>query len=178
MWSTTIGDGALVFLVVIKFQTAPTLKSENNEFSLLYPPIVQIVRLSIWHQSFLELWLVDSWFFAHPRDQRAVTRLEKMFRKRFRRNKSPDMLLDDKACWTLGERLFTCTLFWSCQNKCLSCILFMHHMLVGRIKNLSIMVVLLVGYVFCDDWYTIWGSEISIFYSLFTLSIYLYLSLK
>ena len=34
------------------------------------------VRLTIWHLLFLELWLVDTWFFTHPRDQRAVARLE------------------------------------------------------------------------------------------------------
>ena len=35
-----------------------------------------LVRLTIWYQLFLEFWLVDTWLFAHPRDQRAVTRLE------------------------------------------------------------------------------------------------------
>ena len=30
----------------------------------------------MWTQLFLEFWLVDTWFFAYPRDQRDVTRLE------------------------------------------------------------------------------------------------------
>ena len=38
--------------------------------------VVHIVRLTIWHKLFLELWLVGTWSFPHPRDQRAVTHLE------------------------------------------------------------------------------------------------------
>ena len=34
------------------------------------------VRLTIWHQLFLEFWLVNTWFFAHWRRQRTVTRLK------------------------------------------------------------------------------------------------------
>ena len=38
--------------------------------------ILHIIRLTIWHELFLEFWLVDTCFFAHPHDQRAVNRLE------------------------------------------------------------------------------------------------------
>ena len=31
------------------------------------------VRLAIWYHLFLEFWLAGTWYFAHPRDQRAVT---------------------------------------------------------------------------------------------------------
>ena len=34
------------------------------------------VPLTIWHHLFLEVWLVDTWIFAHWRHQRAVSRLE------------------------------------------------------------------------------------------------------
>ena len=34
---------------------------------------LHIVPLTIWHQLFLEFWLVKPSFFADPRDQRAVT---------------------------------------------------------------------------------------------------------
>ena len=35
-----------------------------------------IVHLTIWHQLFLEFWLVHTWYFAHSRSQHIVTRLE------------------------------------------------------------------------------------------------------
>ena len=38
--------------------------------------VVSIVRLTMWHLLFLELWLVGTWFFAEWRHQRAVTCLE------------------------------------------------------------------------------------------------------
>ena len=41
---------------------------------------IHIVPLKIWHQLFLEFWLVDARFFAHPRDQQTVTRLENVRR--------------------------------------------------------------------------------------------------
>ena len=43
--------------------------------------------LTIWHQLFREFWLVDTWFFAHPRDQGAVTRLENVCQLNIRRDK-------------------------------------------------------------------------------------------
>ena len=36
----------------------------------------QLVRLTNWHHLFLEFWLVNTWFFARWRHQRAITRLE------------------------------------------------------------------------------------------------------
>ena len=51
--------------------------------------VYHIVHLTIWHQLFLiaEYWLVDTWFFAHPRDQRAVTRLENVHQFNKKRGK-------------------------------------------------------------------------------------------
>ena len=46
-----------------------------------------IVRLTIWHQLLLEYWFVDTWCFAHPRDQRTVTRLENVLQLNIRRGK-------------------------------------------------------------------------------------------
>ena len=46
-----------------------------------------IVRLTIWHQLILELWLVDTWFFAHTRNQHNVTRLENVRQLNIRRGK-------------------------------------------------------------------------------------------
>ena len=46
-----------------------------------------IVRLTIRHQLFLEFWLVNGWFFAHPHDQDAVTRLENVHQLNIRRDK-------------------------------------------------------------------------------------------
>ena len=46
-----------------------------------------IVRLTIWHHLFLEFWLVNTWFFAHWRHQRAVTRLENVRQLNIRRDK-------------------------------------------------------------------------------------------
>ena len=43
----------------------------NAVFRLLH-----IVRFTIWNQLFLLFWLVNTWFFAHPLDQRAVTHFE------------------------------------------------------------------------------------------------------
>ena len=53
----------------------------------LHNHISHIVPLTIWHQRFLEFWLVDTWFFAHPRVQRAVTRLENVHQLNIRRGK-------------------------------------------------------------------------------------------
>ena len=46
-----------------------------------------IVRLTIWHHLFLEFWLVNTWFSAHWRRQRAVTRLENVRQLNLRRGK-------------------------------------------------------------------------------------------
>ena len=46
-----------------------------------------IVPLTIWHQLFLKFWLVYTWFFAHSRDQWAVTRLENVRQLKIRRGK-------------------------------------------------------------------------------------------
>ena len=46
-----------------------------------------IVRLTIWHDLFLKFWLVDTWFFAHWRHQRAATRLENVHQLNIRQGK-------------------------------------------------------------------------------------------
>ena len=45
------------------------------------------VCLTIWHHLFLEFCLVNTWFFAHWRHQRAVTRLENIRQLNIRRYK-------------------------------------------------------------------------------------------
>ena len=55
-----------------------------------------MICLTIWHQVFLEFWLVDTWFFAHPRDQRTVTRLENVGQLNIRRCKKLNFLLSHR----------------------------------------------------------------------------------
>ena len=69
------------FSILIQFQTYSIAQSKSSVFRY------HIVRLTIWHQIFLEFWLVDTWFFAHPCDQRAVTRLENVHQLNTRRGK-------------------------------------------------------------------------------------------
>ena len=47
-----------------------------------------IVPLAIWHNLFLEFWLVDTWFFAYPRGQSAVARLENVRQLNITRGKN------------------------------------------------------------------------------------------
>ena len=51
---------------------------EDNKLSFLHTTVLPIVRLTIWHHPFLEFWLINAWFFAHWRHQRAITRLNIM----------------------------------------------------------------------------------------------------
>ena len=46
-----------------------------------------VVRLTIWHHLFLAFWLVDTWFCADWRNQRAVTRLENVRQLNIRQGK-------------------------------------------------------------------------------------------
>ena len=48
---------------------------------------IHIVRLAIRGHLFLQFWLVDTWTFAHPRDHRAVARLENVRQLNIRRGK-------------------------------------------------------------------------------------------
>ena len=84
-----------------------------------------VVRLTIWHQVFLEFWLVDTLLFARPRDQRAVTRLENVRQLNKRRRKKLGFQLSHRqphagrwtknaglwtlycGCWTLRAGLWT-----------------------------------------------------------------------
>ena len=47
----------------------PSHSSDASHYNLIVP-------LTIWHQLFLEFWLVNTWFFAYLREQYAVTCLE------------------------------------------------------------------------------------------------------
>ena len=47
------------------------------QFSSLFLHVLHIVRLTMRHHLFLELWLVHTWFFTYWRYQRAITSLEK-----------------------------------------------------------------------------------------------------
>ena len=46
-----------------------------------------IVPLTIWKQLFLEYWMIRTWSFAHPQNQRAVTRLKNARQLSIRRGK-------------------------------------------------------------------------------------------
>ena len=54
------------------------------------------MRLTIWHQLFFEFWLVNTWFYVHPRDQRVVTRLENIRQLNIRRGKNLDFQLSHR----------------------------------------------------------------------------------
>ena len=64
-----------------KFQS-----SKPKKVFMLEPPS-HIVRLTIWYHLLLEFWLVDTWFFAQWRQQRAVTCLENVRQLNIRRDK-------------------------------------------------------------------------------------------
>ena len=55
-------------------KTAATIVTHKKTIVTIFG--LHIVSLAIWHHLFLELWLVDTWFFAHLRHRRAVTHLE------------------------------------------------------------------------------------------------------
>ena len=72
-------DTSLYFSISISCEFSPlSLESSLLVFQnfLLLLITLHIVPLTIWHHLFLEFWLVDTWSFAHPQDQRAATRLE------------------------------------------------------------------------------------------------------
>ena len=54
------------------------------------------VRLTMWHHLFLEFWLVDTWFLAYWRNQRAVIRLENVRQLNIRRGKKLDFKLSHR----------------------------------------------------------------------------------
>ena len=57
------------------------------------------VRLTIWYQLFLELWLAHNWYFAHPRHQRhqhAETSLENVRQLNIRWGKKLDINLSNR----------------------------------------------------------------------------------
>ena len=61
--------------------------NQNNKSNFLRSISLHIVPLAIWHYLFLELWLVDTWFFVHPCDQHAKTRLGNVRQLNIRRSK-------------------------------------------------------------------------------------------
>ena len=52
--------------------------------------------LTIWHELFLEFWLVNTWFFAHSRDQRAATSLENVRQLNKRRGEKLGFYLSNR----------------------------------------------------------------------------------
>lgn len=52
------------------FQSLLTILNCMFRFCFRKFNIEHIVSLKMWHQIFLEFWLVYTWFFAHPPDQR------------------------------------------------------------------------------------------------------------
>ena len=58
--------------------------------------LLHIVCLAIRDQQFLEFWFVFTWFFPHPHDQRAVTRLENVRQLNIRRGKKPGFQLSQR----------------------------------------------------------------------------------
>ena len=62
-----------------------------------HPPHTHIVCLTIWYHLFLEFSLVvDTWFFAHWRNQRAVTCLENVNQLNIRRGKKQGFQLSHR----------------------------------------------------------------------------------
>ena len=78
----------------------------QNLFFITY----HIVRLTISHHLFLEFWLVNTWFFAHWRHQRAVTRLENVRQLNIRRGKKLGSQLSHRQphikCYFVGIQVF------------------------------------------------------------------------
>ena len=72
-------DTSLYFSIGISFEFNPLLLESSllvfQNFLLLLINL-HIVPLTIWYHLFLEFWLVDTWFFAHPQDQCAATCLK------------------------------------------------------------------------------------------------------
>ena len=86
-----------------KFQS-----SKPKKVFMLEPPS-HIVRLTIWYHLLLEFWLVDTWFFAQWRQQRAVTCLENVRQLNIRRGKKLGFQLSNKQ----PLRLFLKTSTWT-----------------------------------------------------------------
>ena len=61
-----------------------------------------IVRLTIWHNLFLEFWLVNPWYFTHWRHQRAVTCLENVRQLNIRRGKKLGFQLSYRQLLKVG----------------------------------------------------------------------------
>ena len=74
---------ALILKKILIFSQKKTFLVVSQKKAFL----IHIVRLTIWHQLFLEFWLVDTWFFAHWRDQRVVTCLENVRQLNIRQGK-------------------------------------------------------------------------------------------
>ena len=66
-------------LIVIMNNLEKFKEISSASFYCIIPPLTDafkhIVPLAIWHHLFHEFWLVNTWFFVQPRDQRAVTGL-------------------------------------------------------------------------------------------------------
>ena len=63
-----------------------------SKWFAMYP--VPYICLATWHQLFLKFWLVNTWFFAYPLDQRAVTRLENVRQLNIRRGKKLGFVIE------------------------------------------------------------------------------------
>ena len=62
---------------------------------------IHIVRLTMRHHLFLEFWLVGTWFFAHWRHHRAVSRLENVCQSSIRRGKKLGFQLSQNTLYDL-----------------------------------------------------------------------------
>ena len=58
-----------------------------------------IVCLTIWHHLFLVFWLVNTWFFAHWRHQRAVTHPKNVRQLNIKRGKTLGFQLSHRQLW-------------------------------------------------------------------------------
>ena len=87
-----------------KFQS-----SKPKNVFMLEPPS-HIVCLTIWYRLLLEFWLVDTWFFARWRHQRAVTCVENVRQLNIRRGKKLGFQLSNKQPLGLFLKTSTWTL--------------------------------------------------------------------
>ena len=89
-----LGDG--LRSAVTAFQSAVQNLPREVDFKTWGGSSMHIVRLTMRHHLFLEFWLVGTWYFAHWRHHRDVTRLENVRQSSIRRGKKLGFQLSHK----------------------------------------------------------------------------------
>ena len=94
-----------LFNLLTWFLSLLSLKSSGSFHLISEILATHIVRLTIWHQLFLEFWLFDTCFFAHSRDQCAVTHLKNVHQLNKRRG-------EKSGFQSQIDNLYILTHFW------------------------------------------------------------------